>query len=251
MVNQAPRCIKVLVTNIGTIVTQEDLLGFFSFCGGNADCRLSSDVGGAAQRALIDFGSQHAAQTALILSGAPLADRNIRTEAVEPRNALDDPGVDPNGKLSVVQAMLAAGYALPDEIVERAREWDERDHAPPQAIQEIAQLADANETFDPTKAKPKVEAFPVDRDAQLNAWYKVNEPVCYEKEIAMAKATEHDEKFKILEPATGVHDYAVNKSKLIDGNFKLCDKTVAPPDKGLSMAKAGYYSLKGPMIEDL
>ena len=87
MVNQAPRCIKVLVTNIGTIVTQEDLLGFFSFCGGNADCRLSSDVGGAAQRALIDFGSQHAAQTALILSGAPLADRNIRTEAVEPRNA--------------------------------------------------------------------------------------------------------------------------------------------------------------------
>jgi hypothetical protein len=232
-------------------VSELDLLGFLSFCGGNAECRLSSDVGGAAQRALVDFGSQHAAQTALILSGAPLADRNIRIEAVESRNALEDPGVDPNGKLSVIQAMLAAGYALPDDIVDRAREFDQMANAPPAAIQEIPQLTNSNETFDPTKAKPKVEALPIDRDAQLNAWYKVNEPVCYEKEIAMAKAQEQDEKFKILEPATGVHDYAVNKAKLIDGRFKLCDKSVAPPDKGLSMAKAGYYSLKGPMMDDL
>merc|ERR1712196_169329 len=218
-----PRCTKVLVTNIGPIVTKDDLVGMFSHCGEVADCRISSDVGGSSQRALIEFKSQHPAQTAMLLSGAPLADRDIRVEAVEPRVSLEDPGKDPVGKLSVMQRMLSAGFCLPDAIVERAREFDECENAPVQDTKQLIQAEDlTNETFDPTKAKPKVEVGAVDRDAQLNAWYKVNEPVCYEKEIAMAKATAHAE----------------YKATLIDGRFKMDDKTVAPPDKGLSMAKA-------------
>ena len=53
-----------------------------------------------------------------------------------------------------------------------------------------------------------------------------------------------DEKFKILEPATMAADYSVQKCKMIDERYKVLEKTVAPTEKAVSMAKAGYHSLK-------
>ena len=38
--------------------------------------------------------------------------------------------------------------------------------------------------------------------------------------------------------------YSVQKCKMIDERYKVLEKTVAPTEKAVSMAKAGYHSLK-------
>merc|ERR1712057_78949 len=88
-----PLCNTALVTNISPAMSETDIWGLFSYCGDKAiaEIDMSSDMDGVTQRALVEFNSVTAAHTALILSGAPLGDREIKTEAVEPRDPLPPP----------------------------------------------------------------------------------------------------------------------------------------------------------------
>merc|ERR1711998_209157 len=85
-----PLCNMVLITNISPAISETDIWGLFSYCGDKAvaEIDMSSDMDGVTQRALVEFNSVSAAHTALLLSDAPLGDRDIKVEAVEPRDSL-------------------------------------------------------------------------------------------------------------------------------------------------------------------
>jgi len=243
----------VVVTNISPAITETDIWGLFSYCGTKAvaEIDMSSDMDGVTQRALVEFNSVASAHTALILTGAPLGDRAIKVEAVEPREALQPPPVNAELKTVIVERIMSAGYVLGGAILQRAEEYDERMMSEPD--EGVGQVVSANsrsdnvvygETWDPSKTKNPVEEEELERDEELRRRYKVNEPRSTVKDISMAKAISLDEKFKILEPATMADDKAVQKCKMIDERYKVLEKTVAPAEKGVSMAKAGYHSLK-------
>merc|ERR1711998_747400 len=88
--NMLPLCNMVLVTNISPAISETDIWGLFSYCGDKAvaEIDMSSDMDGVTQRALVEFNTVSATHTALLLSEAPLGDRNIKVEAVEPRDSL-------------------------------------------------------------------------------------------------------------------------------------------------------------------
>lgn len=212
---------------------------------------MSSDMDGVTQRALIELNSVTAAHTALILSGTPLGDRDIKIEAVEPREQLAPPPANAELKAVIVDRMITAGYALGGTIVQRAKEYDELMMKPAEVVAAapVARIQDGYaETWDPTKTKNPVVEEPMDRDEELRARYKVNEPRSTAKDIAMAKSMCLDEKFKILEPATMAADKATQKCQMVDDRYKVLEKSVAPAEKGVSMAKAGYHSLRDPEV---
>jgi len=169
-------------------------------------------------------------------------------EAVEPRDPLAPPPPNSELKEVIVERMINAGYVLGAGILERAKEYDARMSASFMEETEapIVRVAEPtyDETWDPTRIKNPVEEAKLDWDEELRRRYKVNEPRSTVKDIAMAKAMCLDEKFKILEPATMAADYSVQKCKMIDERYKVLEKTVAPTEKAVSMAKAGYHSLK-------
>jgi len=247
---QLPLCNMVLVTNISPAMSETDIWGLFSYCGNKAvaEIDMSSDMDGVTQRALVEFNSVAAAHTGLILTGAPLGDREIKVEAVEPRDpeALQPPPVNAELKAVIVERIMSAGYALGGAILQRAREYDERMMASDeeQVLPVVASDSAYGETWNPSKTKNPVVEEQLERDEELRRRYKVNEPRSTVKDIAMAKAISLDEKFKILEPATMADDQEVQKCKMIDERYKVLEKTVAPAEKGVSMAKAGYHSLK-------
>merc|ERR1711934_862621 len=112
--NTLPLCNMVLVTNISPSISETDIWGLFSYCGDKAvaEIDMSSDMDGVTQRALVEFNSVTAAHTALILSGAPLGDRDIKVEAVEPREALPPPPANSELKEVIIERMISAGYVL-------------------------------------------------------------------------------------------------------------------------------------------
>ena len=151
-----------------------------------------------------------------------------------------------------MERMITAGYML-GKLLPRAVEYDERMMAPAQDTTTpveapTTQLVEVDstypETWDASLVKPAIEEVVLERDEELRQRYKVNEARSTEKEIAMAKAICLDEKFKILEPATMSAEYATQGTKLVDERYKVTEKTVAPCEKAVSMAKAGYHSLK-------
>jgi len=245
-----PLCNMVLITNISPAISETDVWGLFSYCGDKAvaEIDMSSDMDGVTQRALVEFNSVAAAHTALILSDAPLGDRNIKVEAVEPRETLAPPPANGELKEVIVERMISAGYVLGGSILDRAKEYDLRMMTPNTSndgpIVRVPATQSYDETWDPSKTKNPIEEVKLEWDEELRRRYKVNEPRSTVKDIAMAKAMSLDEKFKILEPATMAADYAVQKCKMIDERYKVLEKTVAPTEKAVSMAKAGYHSLR-------
>lgn len=248
-----PLCNMVLVTNVAPEVGEADLFGLFSYCGEVVEIDVSSDMDGESQRVLVEFSSVKAAHTALILSGTPLGDRAIKTDAVESRETLNPPPSNSELKAVVMERIATAGYSLGPAIISRAEEYDMAMMAPKiedakndaAVVKKATTSAHAlNETFDASKALPPQGMAEIDRDDELNARYKVNEPRSTVKDLAMAKSMSLDEKFKILEPATEAADKAATKCQLNDERYKVLEKTVAGAEKGLSMAKAGYHSLK-------
>merc|ERR1711998_774947 len=120
-VGMLPLCNMVLITNISPAISETDIWGLFSYCGDKAvaEIDMSSDMDGVTQRALVEFNSVSAAHTALLLSDAPMADRSIKVEAVEPRETLAPPPINGELKEVIVERMISAGYVLGASILER------------------------------------------------------------------------------------------------------------------------------------
>jgi len=150
----------VLVTNISPSANEKTVSDFFSFCGKITQLNLRKEEGKDTSSAVIQFETESAAKTALLLTNALIVDRPITvsaylssppamsssTETETTDRAMEEPlgtPVDPanitqknfNGvadedrsKTSVIASLLAAGYTLAENALEKAKEVDERNN---------------------------------------------------------------------------------------------------------------------------
>jgi hypothetical protein len=132
----------VRVTNVSAKATAHDIHDFFSFSGEIENIELLRD--GDTQIALVTFKEAQALDTALLLSGATVVDRAVNISLLEdelspstnsiPREQAfrNDGGLggsgsrDPNQAVDVIATMLAKGFVLGKDAVNKAKEFDER-----------------------------------------------------------------------------------------------------------------------------
>jgi len=156
---------KVFVANISPSASEKTVTDFFSFCGkiNSLSLRtLDNDV----KEAVVEFQSDAAAKTALLLTNALIVDRPI---TVMPYQLQHDQKPDPESprvthennlsgddiqnkphsvpdtertQTSVVASLLAAGYKLGSDTFNKAREYDEQ-HSISQTIKAQAEAVKA------------------------------------------------------------------------------------------------------------
>jgi len=160
---------SVLVTNISPSANEKTVSDFFSFCGKISKLYLKKEDAQDTSSAIIQFETESAAKTALLLTNALIVDRPITVNAyisnpnpqpsspsLSPSSSptptpLSTPVVNPNintenavdpskitqkdfgnipddqrSKTSVVASLLAAGYILGENVLEKAKEIDEK-----------------------------------------------------------------------------------------------------------------------------
>jgi len=149
---------SVLVTNISPSANEKTVSDFFSFCGKINQLYLKKEEGKDTSSAVIQFETESAAKTALLLTNALIVDRPITVTAflpsssettstegtpapvaeethgtpVDPANIThkDFGGVadEDRSKTSVVASLIAAGYTLAENALEKAKDLDERNN---------------------------------------------------------------------------------------------------------------------------
>lgn len=145
---------SVLVTNISPNANEKTVSDFFSFCGKISKLFLKKDDGKDTSSAVIQFETESAAKTALLLTNALIVDRPITVTAYltsqstpltgdttsTDTNAHGTPvedskithkdfgGVpdDQRSKTSVIASLLAAGYVLTENALDKAKEYDDK-----------------------------------------------------------------------------------------------------------------------------
>ncbi|KAJ4837764.1 hypothetical protein Tsubulata_047144 [Turnera subulata] len=138
----------VKVSNISLVATEIDMKEFFSFTGNvqYVEMRRESE---ATQLAYITFKESQEADTALLLSGATIADRSVTITLVEdyhlPPEALSSisaPTEDSAVKKAedVVSSMFAKGFVLGKDALSRAKSFDERIRLTSNASATVASL---------------------------------------------------------------------------------------------------------------
>jgi hypothetical protein len=199
-----PNETSVLVTNISPSANEKTVSEFFSFCGKIVHIKLHVYPNKASE-AIIVFETEAAAKTAMLLTNALIADRPITvTQYREPTekdseksqilptdtNTIELSGdeipnkphavpADQRTNTSVIASMLAAGYVLGADTIQKAREIDEQN----QLSAKVAAAAAA--------AKEKV----LEIDQQL----KISETIAALGTNVANKAKEVDEAWKISE----------------------------------------------------
>lgn len=133
----------VFVTNISPNATEKTVSDFFSFCGRITRLTLRGSTEGS-QEAIVIFESDSAAKTALLLTNALIVDRPITVVPYFPVAGDEAQGVTVEAgqavitertqlvpdsertKTSVVASMLAAGYVLGSDTIQKARDLDDK-----------------------------------------------------------------------------------------------------------------------------
>jgi hypothetical protein len=136
---QDPRA--VFVTNISPNATEKTVSDFFSFCGRITRLNLRSGADGV-QEAVVVFESDSAAKTALLLTNALIVDRPITVVPHFPVAGEEAQGVEADKaviterahaapdaertKTSVIASLVAAGYVLGTDTIQKARDLDDK-----------------------------------------------------------------------------------------------------------------------------
>jgi len=197
---------SVCVSNISPSANEKTVTDFFSFCGRITQLLLKKEEGKDTSAAIIQFETESASKTALLLTNALIVDRPITvTPFVRPSATIApqetavpidqskitqrDFGNVPDenrSKTSVVASLLAAGYTLANEALEEAREYDEKHNISLRAKVAVDQLLVKAHEIDvqygisekATAAKNTVveKTKPVvDRAKQVDTDYKISE----------------------------------------------------------------------------
>jgi len=147
---------SVLVTNISPSANEKTVSDFFSFCGKINQLYLKKEEGKDTSAAVIQFETESAAKTALLLTNALIVDRPITVTAYVQSGPAAESSADPTpspmtdnapvdaskienkdfggvsdedrSKTSVVASLLAAGYKLASDALEQAKKLDERNN---------------------------------------------------------------------------------------------------------------------------
>mmetsp|Transcript_6247 Transcript_6247/g.15836 ORF Transcript_6247/g.15836 Transcript_6247/m.15836 type:complete len:311 (+) Transcript_6247:58-990(+) len=149
---------KVTVTGVSLSADTKTVTDFFSFCGRIQNISLFKQDN-TSQTAIIEFESESAAKTALLLSNAlivdqaiavaPFTDADADALASNPQSTVETSSSqiqqkefhapdDARSKTSVIASLLASGYVLADDAVAKARVVDEQN----QISAKLAQLKD-------------------------------------------------------------------------------------------------------------
>lgn len=133
----------VFVTNISPNATEKTVSDFFSFCGRITRLTLRSVTEGSLE-AIVIFESESAAKTALLLTNALIVDRPITVVPYFPVVGEEPAGVTAEAgqpviterphaapdaertKTSVMASLVAAGYVLGSDTIQRARDLDDK-----------------------------------------------------------------------------------------------------------------------------
>lgn len=189
----------VKVSNISLTATDRDIEEFFSFSGDilYVEMRRESE---RTQLAYVTFEESHGADTAMLLSGAIVADLSVLITPVEdyqlPPEALSSklekkpPVTDSAVKKAedVVSTMLAKGFVLGKDAINKGRAFDERIHLTSNASATVASI---------------------DHKIGLSEKLSVGTAVVNEK------VREMDEKFQVLEKTKTVLSVAEQKASSV------------------------------------
>jgi RNA recognition motif-containing protein len=205
---------SVFVSNISNAASEKTVSDFFSFCGKISKLYLIDD--GTGQRsAVVQFETEAAAKTALLLTNALIVDRPIEvvpysTQLVQPPQSSATSGEDhpsfsvpipvvssvensnitqrnfdvpdeERTKTSVIASMVAAGYVLASDAFEKAVAYDEK-----HSISTHAKIA-----VDHLKAKVQ----------EIDQQYKISEKASAVKTATLEKAKQIDQDYKLTEKA--------------------------------------------------
>jgi len=136
----------VYVSNISEAASAKTISDFFSFCGRITDLKLSTEPG--PKQAIVTFGTESAAKTALLLTNAMIIDRPIsvtlfqspdsqtagqaQTQNLQTQDQKDITNKDhqvpdaQRSQTSTVASLIAAGYTLGTDALHKAKEYDEQ-----------------------------------------------------------------------------------------------------------------------------
>lgn len=136
---------SVCVSNISPSANEKTVTDFFSFCGRITQLLLKKEEGKDTSAAIVEFETESAAKTALLLTNALIVDRpinvnpfvRIATPIAAPQTVVVDQSKitqrdfgnvpDENrSKTSVIASLLAAGYTLANDALDEAKEYDEK-----------------------------------------------------------------------------------------------------------------------------
>lgn len=217
----------VLVTNVSPNATEKTVSDFFSFCGKITKLYLKQDEGRPTKTAVVQFETESAAKTALLLSNALIVDLPISVVPYSQAAAEAAPTVtstapaaadnittrdfgvpdDQRTKTSVVVSLLAAGYVVGEDTVAKAREFDEKHSI----------LLQAKIGYETVKAK----ALEVDQKLHIS------EKVAAAAQVVEDKAKQVDEKYQVSakahQAAAVVKDKANETFDKLKENPKFAD----------------------------
>ncbi|PRP86633.1 hypothetical protein PROFUN_05112 [Planoprotostelium fungivorum] len=213
---------SVQVSNISPSATEKTIADFFSFCGKISKLYLNKDQ----HTAVVQFDSESAAKTALLLTNALIIDRPIVVALIESPTATQndaslgtpaDPTQIPErdfgvpdeqrSKTSVVASLLAAGYVLGDSAIDKAREYDEKIGVAATAQAVVAQIQ--------TKAQ------------QIDQQFGISDKASAAKQVVEDHIKQVDEKYQISEKANLAVD--VVKSTFQDVSRNVVNKVQENP----------------------
>ncbi|KAI4311553.1 hypothetical protein MLD38_036439 [Melastoma candidum] len=141
----------VKVSNVSLGATERDINEFFSFSGDIAYVEMQSDTE-RSQIAYVTFKDSQGAETAILLSGATIVDMSVSIalapDYVLPPGAIAPPVIEsrnPGGADSAIQktedvvtSMLAKGFILGKDAVNKAKAFDEKHQLTSTASSKVA-----------------------------------------------------------------------------------------------------------------
>jgi len=190
------------VTNISPTANEKTVSDFFSFCGKIKQLYLSKEEGKETNKAVVEFETESASRTALLLTNALIVDRPITVTSYPPKGETsipESPGTpvskehiqnrdfggvndDERTKTSVIASMIASGYVLASDALAKAKQYDDEHNISLQIKVGVEQL--------------KVKAHEIDQT------YGISEKATAVKQQAAEKAKKIDEEYKISEKAS-------------------------------------------------
>eukprot|EP01118_Nematostelium_gracile_P012679 TRINITY_DN4665_c0_g1_i1.p1 TRINITY_DN4665_c0_g1~~TRINITY_DN4665_c0_g1_i1.p1 ORF type:complete len:306 (+),score=111.31 TRINITY_DN4665_c0_g1_i1:53-919(+) len=206
MAEQTHTTYSVQVKNISPNANEKTVSDFFSFCGKIVKLYMDKEEGKDTFHAVVEFETESAAKTALLLTNALIVDRPISvvsynsdqpeptspgTPVAQEKITHRDFGGVPDSersKTSVLASLVASGYVLAQDALQKAKTYDDEHNITLQLKVGVEQL--------------KVKAHEIDQQ------YKISEKAADLKKQATEKAQKLDADYHISEKANAAAESA-------------------------------------------
>jgi len=240
MAEQQVPIFAVQVNNISPNANEKTVSDFFSFCGKITKLYLDKELGKDTSTAIVEFETESASKTALLLTNALIVDRPIAVLPYPPKDSSpaeptppptpvpedrithrDFGGVkdEDRTKTSVLASMVASGYVLAQDALEKAKQYDEEHSITLQLKVGVEHL--------------KVKAHEIDQQ------YGISEKAAHVKHEAFEKAKSLDDTYKISEKASSAANTV--KAATLQASAKAQENQTIK--SGMESIKSGWNSV--------